>query len=112
VTNTGASSARLYYELRHVEGRLLPTFADGLRPKLPEGFVKVPTGCGAFPTQWDRRGAPVNMNVAAARKGAETRFNVVRYTITPRGGHFPALEQPALWLDDLRAFLRERRQAQ
>jgi len=26
----------------------------------------------------------------------------------PHGGHFPALEEPALWLADLRAFFRDR----
>jgi hypothetical protein len=27
----------------------------------------------------------------------------------PRGGHFPAFEQPALWLEDLRGFFRVQR---
>src|SRR5258707_1145996 len=60
VTNSGASSARLYYESRHVDGRLLPTFFEGFLPRLPEGRVSVPTGCGSFPSQYDRRGTPVN----------------------------------------------------
>jgi hypothetical protein len=25
----------------------------------------------------------------------------------PHGGHFPALEQPQLWLDDVRAFFHD-----
>jgi pimeloyl-ACP methyl ester carboxylesterase len=108
VTNSGTSSARLYYESRHVDGRLLPTFFEGFLPKLPDGRVNVPTGCGTFPSQYDRRGIPINTNAAAARKAAEARYNVVYLTISPRGGHFPALEQPQAWTDDIRAFFRDR----
>ena len=39
-----------------------------------------------------------------ARKAAETRYNVVHFTTMQRGGHFPAFEQPKLWVDDIRAF--------
>lgn len=109
VTNTGTSSARLYYETRHVDGRLLPTFQAGFLPKLPEGRVGVPTGCGAFPSQYDRRGSQPNTNATSAPSLASMRYNVVYSKTMPRGGHFPALEQPSLWLDDLRAFFRDRR---
>lgn len=66
-------------------------------------------GCGAFPSQYDRRGVPVTTNTAEARKGAETRYNVMHFTTMPRGGHFPAFEQPKLWVDDIRAFFHDRR---
>lgn len=111
VTNSGTSSARLYYESRHVDGRLLPTFFSGFLPNLPEGRVTVPTGCGAFPRQYDRRGLPVNTDASVARKSGEARYNVVHATIMPKGGHFPALEQPQLWLDDIRTFFRGRRES-
>lgn len=104
VTNTGTSSARIYYESRHMLGGLAPTPF----PR-PEGRVSVPTGCGAFPSQYDRRGSPVSTTTASARQDAETRFNIVRFTTMPRGGHFPAFEQPMLWLDDIRAFFRDLR---
>ena len=104
VTNTGTSSSRIYYESRHMLGGLAP------RPfQRPEGRVNIPTGCGAFPSQYDRRGTPANTDTAGARKAAETRYNIVHFTTMPRGGHFPAFEQPTLWVDDLRAFFRERR---
>jgi len=45
----------------------------------------------------------------ASRSVAETRYNVQRWTDMPHGGHFPALEQPQLWLDDVRAFFHDRR---
>lgn len=104
VTNTGASSARLYYENRHLDGRLMPTPFTR-----PDARVTAPTGCGAFPRQYDRRDAPVATDSAAARAGAETRYNVVHFATMPRGGHFPALEVPDLWLADLRTFFRDRR---
>jgi pimeloyl-ACP methyl ester carboxylesterase len=71
----------------------------------PAGRVTVPTGCGAFPYQYDRRTTPPNPNTDAARKAAETRFNIVQFTTMPRGGHFPAFEQPTLWVDDIREFV-------
>ena len=101
VTNSGASSARIYQEGRHMGGTLNPTPF----PR-PDARVTVPTGCGAFPWQYDRRATPPSPNLAEARKGAEARFNVVHFTQMDHGGHFPALEQPQLWMDDLRAFLR------
>jgi len=101
VTNSGASSARIYQEGRHMGGTLNPTPF----PR-PDARVTVPTGCGAFPWQYDRRAAPPGTDLAAARKGAEARFNIVHFTQMEHGGHFPAIEQPQLWMDDLRAFLR------
>src|SRR5207253_9791503 len=71
--------------------------------------VTVPTGCGAFPAQYDRRAAPAITNIPEARKAADTRYNVVYFTTMAHGGHFPAFEQPTLWVDDIRAFFRERR---
>jgi epoxide hydrolase len=33
-------------------------------------------------------------------------YNLRRYTEFPRGGHFAALEQPAMLIEDLRNFFR------
>ena len=99
VTNSGASSARIYYESRHMLGGLAPTPF----PR-PEGRVAVPTGCGSFPLQYDRRDLPVDTTSTEARKVAEARYNVVHFTTMPHGGHFPAFEQPQLWTGDIRAF--------
>jgi microsomal epoxide hydrolase len=103
VTDTGTSSARLYYEARHQNGRLNPSVIGGL---LPAVKITVPTGCGNFDRQFDQRGQPLNTDLAARRAAASTRYPVVYFTIAPRGGHFPAAEQPALWVDDFRAFLK------
>jgi len=99
VTNSGTSSARIYYESRHMLGGLAPTPF----PR-PEARVSAPTGCGSFPLQYDRRANPLDPSSPEARKAAEARYNVVHFTTMPHGGHFPALEQPKLWMEDLRAF--------
>lgn len=41
------------------------------------------------------------------REYAERFFDVRRFTTMPRGGHFAALEEPQLVVDDLRAFATE-----
>ena len=107
VTNSGTSSARIYYESRHMLGGLAPTPF----PR-PEGRVSVPTGCGSFPSQYDRRDLPVDTASADARKVADSRYNVVHFATLPRGGHFPAFEQPQLWTEDIRAFFAAVRKTQ
>jgi len=99
VTNSGTSSARIYYESRHMLGPLAPTPF----PR-PDARVNAPTGCGSFPLQYDRRDNPLDTSSAEARKAAEARYNVVHFTTMPHGGHFPAFEQPRLWLEDIGAF--------
>lgn len=77
------SAARIYYETSY-------------RPQGGSvgGRVEVPTGYARFPAEpW---GPP--------REVVERGHNLVHYTEMPRGGHFPALEQPALWSADVRAF--------
>ncbi len=38
------------------------------------------------------------------REWAEAAFNIQRWTVMPRGGHFAAMEEPQLLADDIRAF--------
>jgi pimeloyl-ACP methyl ester carboxylesterase len=45
------------------------------------------------------------------RAWAERFFNVERWTDMPRGGHFAAMEEPELLVDDIRAFFRPLRSA-
>lgn len=64
---------------------------------MPEGRrVELPVGVAAFP--YDLLAFP-------PRKMVERGYNVVRYTAMPRGGHFASLEEPELFLADLRAFV-------
>jgi pimeloyl-ACP methyl ester carboxylesterase len=86
---TGASAARLYWESAEqvrewIEGPTSDT-------------VSVPAGCSIFPKELQR----------PSRRWAERRFLDIRYWSEPeRGGHFAALEQPRLFVDEVRAFFR------
>jgi pimeloyl-ACP methyl ester carboxylesterase len=44
------------------------------------------------------------------REWAARFFNVQRWTEMPRGGHFAALEEPELLVDDIRRFFRPLRE--
>jgi pimeloyl-ACP methyl ester carboxylesterase len=84
VTETAGSSARLYYESRH------PTSPPNNRR------IEVPTACADFPKEI----------ISATRGGLEARYNLVRLTEMPKGGHFAAFEQPQLFVTDVREFFR------
>lgn len=81
-TQTITSSTRLYYESRHV------SHTDA------RDRIETPTGCAIFPKEL----------TIPPRKWAEARFNVVQWTEMPRGGHFAAMEEPELLVQDIRAF--------
>ena len=85
VTQTITSSTRLYWERMHVDGR-----EDSAE------FVGVPTGIARYPKE------PLRI----PRPWVERRYNVTHWTDMPRGGHFAAMEQPSLFVDDLRSFFR------
>ena len=85
VTQTAASSARIYYESRHAA-------ADPAGPRR----IEVPTACADFPKEI----------IWAPQRWLERRYNITRWTVMPKGGHFAAFEQPALLVDDVRAFFR------
>jgi pimeloyl-ACP methyl ester carboxylesterase len=82
VTQTATSSARIYYENARAAG--------------PQRRVEVPTGCAVFPKEIS----------FAPRRWVEAQYNLTRWTEMPRGGHFAALEEPELFVDDVRAFFR------
>ncbi len=87
VTETATSAARYYYEGRH----------GGSSPQ--PARIEVPTACAAYPGEF--RFTP--------RRWLEARYNLVRFTVMPSGGHFAAAEEPELFVDDLRAFFRDPR---
>jgi len=86
VTKTINSSVRLYCESQRT-GRFGP-----LGEK-----VTVPTAAAVFPGEMFR----------IPRAYAEKMFDLRRYTRFDRGGHFAALEEPDLYIEDVRAFFRE-----
>jgi pimeloyl-ACP methyl ester carboxylesterase len=62
-------------------------------------YVAVPVGVAVYPGD---RPLP-------ARAYAERHYNVQRFTVLPRGGHFAALEVSDLWVEETRAFFRQAR---
>jgi len=90
MTQTINSSMRHYYEQRHAPW----PFPRGTR-------VRVPTGVCLTVEPVDR----------APREWAERTYDVRRYTLLPRGGHFAAMEEPELLADDIRAFFRPLRRS-
>jgi epoxide hydrolase len=84
ITNTINSSTRLYFESQK-SGRF-PPFER----------LEVPTGCAVFPGEI----------ITMPESWASNLYNVTRYTRFDRGGHFAAMEEPDLLIDDIRAFFR------
>lgn len=83
VTESAASAARLYWESW-----------DTLTSPEPGDFVELPTGIAAFPKDV----------VPVPRHWCEGSYNLAHWTTMPRGGHFAALEQPELLVNDIRTF--------
>ena len=82
LTNTVASSARMYYENTHS----LPSMNK----------IKVPTGLALFPADI----------LLPPKEWAEKNLNIIHWSEMPRGGHFTAMEEPYLFVEDIRKFFR------
>ncbi len=122
VTETAASSARMYLEDAQaswgsVEASDWDSTQDGADKEWAEAAAsegqegnssapptsshsKVPAAFALFP-----REAPTPRNWVARQT------NLQRYTEMPQGGHFAALEEPDLFVNDLRAFFHDLRAA-
>lgn len=88
VTRTFNTASWIYYGRREEGGRVLSS--EGKR-------VEVPTGCAVFPEElleWP------------PRSYVERMYNVQQWTEMPRGGHFAAMEEPELFIEDIRSFAR------
>jgi microsomal epoxide hydrolase len=86
VTKTINSSIRLYCESQR---------GQNFGPM--DEYVGVPTAAAVFHKEIFR----------VPRAYAESRFNVVRYTRFDRGGHFAAMEEPDLLIQDVKEFFAE-----
>ena len=89
----------LYWFTGAIGSSFWPYYARRHRPwPIPDGAtVDVPCGYAAFPREMLR--PPRSL-------AARTFRDIRRWTDMPRGGHFAAMEQPALLADDVLAFLR------
>jgi microsomal epoxide hydrolase len=79
-----------YYRALLEEGGVV--LQPGQRCEAPTAFANFPGEAlyAAPPQSWARRA-----------------YNITRWTDMPRGGHFAAMEQPDLFVDDVRAWARE-----
>jgi pimeloyl-ACP methyl ester carboxylesterase len=91
VTGAIGSSMRLYYEELNRPFRL----QSGERVEAPTAVAVFPREIANPPRNW-----------------AAQAYNLKRWTMMPRGGHFAALEEPAALANDLRLFYRELDQRQ
>jgi microsomal epoxide hydrolase len=89
LTGTANSASRVYLEAMR-SGQFQPLTTR----------IEVPTGAAIFPKE----------TVRAPRAWAEAAWNLRRWTVMERGGHFPALEVPELLTADVRAFFEDLRQ--
>jgi epoxide hydrolase len=91
LTATAGSSAQMYYE----DADLLPTAAT---PPAPSPPLPIPLGVAVFPQEI----------ILPIRSLADQAFpNIVQWSEFDRGGHFAALEQPELFVEDVRSFVRK-----
>ena len=91
VTRSFNTASWIYYGRREEGGRILS----------PEGKrVEVPTACALFPKE---------LLAWPPRSYVERMYNVRHWSEMPRGGHFAAMEEPQLLIDDIRSFVRSLR---
>jgi microsomal epoxide hydrolase len=88
ITKTFNTASWIYYGRREEGGRLFP-----------KNFkkIKIPTAIAIFPAE---------MSPWPPKSYLDRMFNITRYTKMEKGGHFAALEQPALLFDDIVEFAR------
>lgn len=79
-----------YYRAMLEEGG--PVLAEGQRCETPTAFAN-------FPGESIYKPPP--------RSWADRAYNITRWSEMPRGGHFAAMEEPGLFVDDVRAWARE-----
>ncbi|MFJ1767520.1 epoxide hydrolase family protein [Amycolatopsis sp. NPDC088138] len=79
LTRSGASAARIYYESHN-------SLDPGLRVDVPSAITMYPRDIEKYPRAWSQ----------------ERYRRIVRWTEPETGGHFPSLEVPGFFVDDLR----------
>ncbi len=90
------TQASLYWFTNAISTSFRPYWEHARGMREPVKNVAVPTGVAIFPKDLSH----------PPRSWAERTYNVTRYTVMPRGGHFAAHEEPGLLADDLTEFFR------
>jgi pimeloyl-ACP methyl ester carboxylesterase len=88
VTKTFNTATWIYYGRREEGGRFFPK--DFKK-------IEIPTAAAIFPAE---------MSEWPPKSYADRMFNITQWTEMPRGGHFAALEEPDLLVNDLVKFSR------
>jgi len=88
----------LYWVTGAIGSSFWPYYArmHGVWPIPQGGRISVPTGYIEFPKEMLR----------PPRSAAEGMYNIQRWTKMDRGGHFAALEQPEVLVQEIRAFFK------
>lgn len=89
ITQTINSSSRQYYYSRNK--------INSPPPLKPGERVEVPVGIAMFPGEKD---------IMVPREFGERCYNIQHWADLPAGGHFAALEEPELLVNDIRRFAR------
>jgi len=84
---TGTIRSSMHWYLEHRQRP--PAFVRAER-------IEVPTGVAVFPHEVMR----------TPRSAVERKYDLRRWSVMPRGGHFAAMEQPEALVGDIRAFFR------
>ncbi|MFG2063959.1 epoxide hydrolase family protein [Micromonospora sp. NPDC048871] len=93
LTATAGSSAQLYYESNRLDADFIRTWAGPWNLTMPVGVAVLPADA-----------------VRPVRRWAEQILPTLnQWTVFDQGGHFAALEQPTLLVEDLRNFIRSLR---
>ena len=87
LTGTAGTATWLYRGATEQKPRALP----------PGARVQTPTAFAAF---------PADLAPAPPKEWIERAYELRRHTVMPRGGHFAALEEPDLLVEDIRNFFR------
>ena len=87
LTQTITSSTSLYYVVLGIRSGGGNASAAGERVEVPTGVARFPKEILRFPRTW-----------------CEQAYNITHWTDMPKGGHFAAMEQPELYVQDLRKF--------
>ena len=85
LTNTAVSSARLYWDTAQISNG--GGFFDVRGVKIPVAVSAFPDEIYAAPKSWSEKAYP----------------KLIHYNKLPKGGHFAAWEQPALFTSEMRA---------
>ena len=92
MTDTGVSSARLYWDTGQISTG--GGFFDVRGVTMPVGVSAFPDEIYQAPKSWSERAYP----------------KLIHYNRPPKGGHFAAWEQPALFTAEVRATFKSLRQ--